>query len=111
MKRSIFLLVLSLFIAPFATAATRTWTGTTSATWSVASNWGGTAPVAGDDLVFPVAGLNQTTNNDFPAATNFNSILISGGSYTFSGNQITLGAGGYVQTSGGIGHFALDVVL
>lgn len=44
-----------------ASAATRTWTGTTSGSWSVASNWGGTAPVTGDDLVFPAgASIFQT---------------------------------------------------
>lgn len=75
-------------------AATRTWTGTASNLWSVAANWGGTAPVAGDDLVFPAGALNPSTMNDFPAGTAFGSIAISGGSYTLAGNAITLGAGG-----------------
>ena len=75
-------------------AATVTWTGTTSNLWSVAANWGGTAPVAGDDLVFPNGAANQSTSNDFPAGTSFNSISITGGTYTLAGNAITLGAGG-----------------
>lgn len=75
-------------------AATRTWTGTSSNLWSVAANWGGTAPVAGDDLVFPAGAANQSTMNDFAAGTSFNSIAITGGSYTLAGNAITLGAGG-----------------
>ncbi len=32
----------------------RTWTGgDTTNNWTDPGNWGGTAPVAGDDLVFP----------------------------------------------------------
>ncbi|HUJ14362.1 MAG TPA: hypothetical protein VL284_11285 [Thermoanaerobaculia bacterium] len=81
-------------------AATRTWTGTTNGNWTTASNWGGTAPTLGDDLVFPASGANQTTTNDFPAAFLFNSITLSGGAYTLGGDAITLGPGG-VTTSGG----------
>lgn len=72
-------------------AATRTWTGTTSAAWSLAANWGGTAPVAGDDLVFPGGASNTTNTNDFAAGTNFNSITFTGGPYTIGGNGIALG--------------------
>ena len=61
-------------LASSAEAAVRTWTGAASALWSDAGNWGGTAPVAGDDLVFPVGALNGTNVNDLPADTLFNSI-------------------------------------
>jgi autotransporter-associated beta strand protein len=82
-------------------ATTRTWTGTNSGAWSDGGNWGGTAPVPGDDLVFPTGAANQTNSNDFAAGTSFNSIAITGGTYTLNGNAITLGAGGLsVATSG-----------
>ncbi len=82
-----------LFHSHSASAATRTWTGTTSGSWSVASNWGGTAPVTGDDLVFPVGASNLSNTNDLTENTIFNSITISGSGYTLSGNPVTIGAG------------------
>ena len=37
------------FLFPFTLlAATKTWTGATNNDWNTGSNWGGTAPVAGD---------------------------------------------------------------
>jgi hypothetical protein len=84
-----------------ASAATRTWTGTSDSLWSKAANWqGNVAPVAGDSLVFPQTG---TTNvhpiNDFPSGVAFNSITIGGLNYTFEGNSFALGAGGLVITN------------
>ena len=54
-----------------ADAATRTWSGAGgNDQWMTAANWqGGVAPVAGDDLVFPVGGLQTTNGNDFPVGT------------------------------------------
>ncbi len=76
-----------------AQAAVRTWTGTTSGLWSVASNWGGTVPVTGDDLVFPGGASNLSNTNDLTENTIFNSITLSGSGYTLSGNKIILGQG------------------
>jgi autotransporter-associated beta strand protein len=95
-------------------AATRTWTGTTSGSWSVASNWGGTAPVTGDDLVFPAGASNLSNTNDFTENTIFNSITISGSGYTLSGNPIILGAGlaGLTDSASSGGNtIALDIRL
>ena len=92
MRRLIPVLVL-LFLASSAFATTRTWTGTTSGQWTLASNWGGTAPVAGDDLVFPPGALNLNNTNDFPAGTVFHSIAINGGGSVLNGNQIVLTGG------------------
>ena len=45
-------------------AATRTWTGGgADANWSTPGNWGGTAPVNGDTLVFSGAAQLSNTNN------------------------------------------------
>jgi autotransporter-associated beta strand protein len=72
-------------------AATRTWTGSASNLWSAAGNWGGVAPVAGDDLVFPEGAANTTNVNDFAAGTSFASIAVSG-AYSIGGNAVTLTA-------------------
>lgn len=79
-------------------AATVTWDGGgDGSTFTDALNWAGdVAPVAGDDLVFDVATspdnpVNSGTllNNDFPAATQFNSISMVGeGSMTADGYAI-----------------------
>ena len=45
-----------------AVPATRTWTGAVSNLWSDAGNWGGTAPVEGDNLVFPAARSTRPTS-------------------------------------------------
>ncbi len=74
----------TLVLASSVAAATRTWTGGGVATggtgternWTDAANWGGAAPVAGDDLVFP--GIALGTRNDFPADTAFRSMSVTG---------------------------------
>jgi autotransporter-associated beta strand protein len=73
--------------------AVATWTGGgTDTNWTDAANWGGTAPVAGDDLVFPSV-TNETANNDFAASTNFNSIAINASGYSLTGNSVSLTTG------------------
>lgn len=89
----LFFAALFMFGSSKAQAATRTWTGTTSGVWSVASNWGGTVPVTGDDLVFPGGASNLSNSNDLTENTIFNSITLSGSGYTLSGNKIILGQG------------------
>ena len=88
------LFILFLFVAS-SNAATRTWDGGGANTnWSTAANWvDDIAPVAGDDLVFPVTAAQFTANCNFFFFTNFNSIHIEGGSYTISGNPFSTTAG------------------
>ena len=76
-----------------ASAAVKTWTGATNNLWSLGSNWGGTAPVTGDDLVFPGGASNLSNTNDLTPNTIFNSITFSASGYTLSGNSIILGQG------------------
>jgi hypothetical protein len=79
------------------TAATRTWTGAVSDRWSDPANWGGTVPVAGDDLVFPSLSTGGgVSTNDLASGTMFHSITVSGPGYRIGGNGIILGAGGLV---------------
>ena len=84
-----------------ASAATRIWDGGgANNNWNTAANWAGDiAPVANDDLIFPAAGLQQTTNNNFTIFTNFNSITVEGGTYTFGGNAFSLVNG--INVTGG----------
>ncbi|MFO7936127.1 MAG: hypothetical protein R6V06_00755 [Kiritimatiellia bacterium] len=73
-------------------AVERVWTGGGSdSNWSTADNWGGTAPVAGDSLVF--AGTTGLVNtNDFPSGTSFAGIKFNSGagSFVLNGNKIIL---------------------
>jgi autotransporter-associated beta strand protein len=79
-------------------AADRTWTGTTSGAWTVPSNWGGTAPLAGDSLYFPTGASNLVTTNDFPAGTSFAQLTVGENGYALGGNGVDIG-GGVVSNS------------
>jgi len=74
-------------------AVDRTWTGGGSdANWATTSNWGGTAPSAGDALYF--GGSARLTNtNDLPADASFAGLTFNSGagSFTLLGNRVTLG--------------------
>lgn len=94
---SIFLSVTFLALA-FATPAsaaadTCTWTGTSTNLWSNGANWigcdNGGVPENGDTLIFPAAAANTTNTNDL-IGLNLNEIIITGGSYSLSGNALTL---------------------
>lgn len=77
-------------------ASTKTWTGLGGdANWTTGGNWGGSAPSAGDLLVFPTGAAQLTNNNDFAPSTNFTSISITENStgYTITGNSIVLTGG------------------
>jgi uncharacterized repeat protein (TIGR01451 family) len=93
-------------------AATRTWTGAGGdGNWSTAANWGGTAPLAGDDLLFPDGAARMTTNsNDLSWWTSFNSISFTGpaGGYNLAGNGISLAAG-ITAANGATNTISLDV--
>ena len=94
-------------------AATKTWDGSTSGSWSVGTNWSGDiVPVTGDDLVFPNGASNLSNTNDLTENTIFNSITFSGSGYTLSGNRIILGqglAGITDSVSSGGNEIALDI--
>jgi len=79
---------------PATHAATPTWNGGGGAdrNWTTAANWGGTAPVANDSLVFAgTTGL--TPSNNFAANTQFNGLTFNAGAgaFTLSGNATKLG--------------------
>jgi len=92
-----------------ATAATRTWDGSSSANWNLDANWAGNVkPVDGDDLVFPAGAARLTLNNDF-AKLHVNSITFSSGiNYALRGNPLTV-TNGIANSSAGIDSIELAV--
>jgi autotransporter-associated beta strand protein len=90
-----------------AQAATRTWDGSSSGNWATGANWaGGTAPTAGDDLVFPTGVTQLVMTNNFSPNRAFNSITILGVNYILRGNPIILTNG--VRTGNSSAANALD---
>lgn len=82
--------------------STLTWGGGgTDALWSNAANWtSGVAPVTGDQLVFQSGAARKASQNDFLGAS-FEKITLSDSGYTLTGNKLTLGALGIVDSSTG----------
>jgi len=68
------------------------WDGDTDGVWSDGTNWGGTAPVNGDDLEFGTSTFtNQPSNNDI-ANLEFGTLTFGGSTdVTLSGNALTTG--------------------
>lgn len=92
---------------------TRTWDGLgTSSVWNDGGNWGGTAPVAGDTLVFSGTGAQCTNANDLAADTSFAGITFASGTrnYLLTGNRITLG-GSVTNNSASPQRINFDMVL
>ena len=90
------------YVGPYVVAAVRTWTGAGgNNNWTTPANWGGTAPNAGDDLVFPAGAARLANTNDYGNGTAFNSITISGTGYALAGNRIALGATGLSSSAAG----------
>ncbi|HUP85711.1 MAG TPA: hypothetical protein VM143_08595 [Acidimicrobiales bacterium] len=79
----------SVVAAASAGAVTRSWTGAGgTGAWSDAANWGGAAPVDGDDLVFPAGSARPASTNDrFGAAYER---LITGDARNISGDRFSL---------------------
>ena len=97
-------------------ATTLVWTGLgADANWMTSGNWaGGTAPLAGNTLVFGAGtGTTQkTANNNFPAGTKFAGVRFGDSGYTITGNDLKLSSGiSSTSTAGGIDTVALNVAL
>ncbi len=106
---------------PEAWAANRFWTGNgANNNWSTSGNWGGTAPVAGDDLIFQANVLVDATSlintNNFPTNTVFGSITFQSGAtnYLLRGAPIVFtntGAVAISAQSGGANTIELPIQL
>ncbi len=106
---NVFILVILFSICVF--PATKVWDGGGSGSnWQTAANWTtDVAPVAGDDLVFPADGAQQSNNNNYFFLTSFRSITVEGGAYTFGGNPIRLTNG--LTVNGGTHTFSIPLTL
>jgi hypothetical protein len=96
-----------------AVATVRTWTGggTPNFNWSVGANWGGTAPVSGDQLVFAGSvGLSNTNDLVGTTATNLAAISFAAGAgqFVLEGGGITISAG-VTNNSSVLQTFDIDV--
>lgn len=81
-----------LFAGLQAQAATKTWIASPATNnWATGANWGGTAPVASDSLMFQTSTVMSQVN-DLASALNFAGITFSNGAsaFTLGGNSITL---------------------
>src|ERR1051326_3187373 len=88
-SRSLFALCICL-LSFCANAATRTWTGATSANWSDSSNWSPDgAPSSNDALVFPSNASHTAMVNDLAPGFAAGPIVFDA-VYSISGNPITL---------------------
>lgn len=78
--------------------------------WTTPGNWeGDVAPNPGDDLVFPVGVPRLSNDNNFAAGTAFGSVLLSGNTYTITGNSVKLAGG--MSSQGSNNSFGLNVQL
>ncbi len=102
---------LLVILSPF-TAQAQTWTGGgANDNWTTGANWGGTAPVAGNGLIF-----GGTTRlgpvNDFAADTAFAGITFNNtaGAFVLTGNRITL-TGNVTNSDADLQTLNLDMIL
>ena len=83
-----------IIIPAVSNAATKTWTGNTSTDWTLGSNWGGTAPVAGDIVLIPGGRPN------YPVITTAVTVASINVNNASSGATLTVAAGGSLTLSG-----------
>jgi len=91
-------------------AGSTAWAGGSDTLWATGANWGGSAPSTGDILHFD--GANVSTSNDVAANTAFGGVVFDGGagSFTVSGNAITLG-GNITNSSASNQNITLNMAL
>ena len=90
-----------------ALAATKTWDGSTSASWNNAANWTNNAvPVDGDDLLFPAGAANKANNNNIPVV-NLRSLTFTDSGYVVSGNALLLSGTNGITSSQASGSNAI----
>jgi fibronectin-binding autotransporter adhesin len=112
MKSTLLLFLVALLLQLEVNAAVRTWSAPGGGSWTDASNWGGTAPVNTDSVVFN-AGTFTVTNvpNGFIAGRltkngtgivtlDFTGILNVTGNIDVSGDGIVFGTGSTVRVNG-----------
>jgi autotransporter-associated beta strand protein len=92
--------------------ATDTWSGAgLNNFWSNGANWGGTAPSAGDTLIFPTGAARTANMNDLTPGITFASVTFSGSPYNITGNPFTVSGGITGSNSTGTNFLNVDVTL
>src|SRR5690242_12945046 len=85
---SILLLNVSLMISG-AFAADQTWSGAGgNANWSTGANWGGTAPVSNDNLIFN--GTSRQNNTNDIGNLTVGRVTFNNGGFVLNGNALTV---------------------
>ena len=92
-----------------ARATTRTWNGSSSASWNTAANWINNAvPVDGDDLLFPLGAANKANNNNI-ASLSVRSITFTDSGYACIGNSVTLTGTNGISANQSSGSIAISL--
>src|SRR6266568_5458322 len=86
--RSIALAIVMSFCLHSGLAATKTWSGGgADSNWNTGANWGGTAPVSNDSLIFNGTTQQNTTNDIVNLNVGF--VTFSNGGFVLNGNIFT----------------------
>lgn len=106
------IMAISLLLCASATAALKTWDGSSGANWSTAANWTPSGvPLDGDDLSFPAGALNPVNNNDI-VDLRVATLQFSGaaGGFTLSGNAITITNGVVAANTAGLNILSFSTI-
>lgn len=106
------IMAISLLLCVSATAALKTWDGSSGANWSTAANWTPSGvPLDGDDLSFPAGALNPVNNNDI-VDLRVATLQFSGaaGGFTLSGNAITITNGVVAANTAGLNILSFSTI-
>src|SRR5437773_933039 len=94
------------FASPQTHAALKTWSGAGGDNnWSTGANWGGTAPVNGDILVF--SGATRQNNTNDISTLSVNGLAFANNGFMLNGNLLSLN--GPLTNSAGTNIFAQGV--
>jgi autotransporter-associated beta strand protein len=90
-----------------------TWTGMGSdANWSTGGNWmSGTAPVAGNDLIFPASASKLTNTDNLGADFHFNSLTLAGSGYSISASNSSTASFNIIDASQSTGSNTVSIPI
>lgn len=99
-------------VLPRIQAANRTWSGAgTDNNWGTAANWGGTAPVNNDNLIF--SGTTQQSNSNNLSNLTVGWLDFANGGFTLTGNAMTLNptAPGVITNLAGVNTISQNLTI
>ena len=99
-------------VATNASAAIKTWDGSSSVSWGTTANWNPSIlPIAADDLVFPAGAANKAMNNNLAAGLAFKTLRFEEGGYSIGGVAFRVTAVAGVVTAINATHTSGTVTL